>query len=34
MKEGYLLTFNFNQDKEYKNEELEVENKRIFAYWV
>jgi len=34
MDQGYLLSFNFNQNKEYKNQELEVENKRIFAYWV
>ncbi len=34
MDQGYLLSFNFNQNKEYKNEELEVNNKKIFAYWV
>ena len=34
MDQGYLLSFNFNQNKEYKNQEMEVENKRIFAYWV
>jgi hypothetical protein len=34
MDQGYLLSFNFNQNKEYKNQELEVKNKRIFAYWV
>ncbi len=31
---GYLLSFNFNQNKEYKDQELEVDNKKIFAYWV
>jgi len=34
MDQGYLLSFNFNQNKEYKDEELEVDNKKIFAYWV
>ncbi|PTW01343.1 MULTISPECIES: AAA-like domain-containing protein [Halanaerobium] len=34
MDQGYLLSFNFNQNKEYKNQELEVKNKKIFAYWV
>ncbi|SDL04957.1 AAA-like domain-containing protein [Halanaerobium congolense] len=34
MKEGYLLTFNFNQDKEYKKEELAVKDKKIYAYRV
>ena len=32
--QGYLLSFNFNQNKEYKDQELEVDNKKIFAYWV
>ena len=34
MERGYLLSFNFNQNKEYKDEELEVDNKKIFAYWA
>ena len=34
MDRGYLLSFNFNQNKEYRDEELEVDNKKIFAYWV
>jgi len=34
MDQGYLLSFNFNQNKKYKDEELEVKNKKIFAYWV
>ncbi|TDP81427.1 PD-(D/E)XK nuclease superfamily protein [Halanaerobium saccharolyticum] len=34
MDQGYLLSFNFNLNKEYKNEEMEVKNKKIFAYWV
>jgi hypothetical protein len=34
MEQGYLLSFNFNQNKEYRDEELEVDNKKIFAYWV
>lgn len=28
----YFLSFNFNQNKEYRDEELEVKNKNIFAY--
>ncbi|RAK08637.1 PD-(D/E)XK nuclease superfamily protein [Halanaerobium saccharolyticum] len=34
MEEGYLLSFNFNQNKEYKNRELTVDDKKIYAYWV
>ena len=34
MDQGYLLSFNFNQNKEYKDEEIRVDNKKIFAYWV
>ena len=34
LNQGYLLSFNFNQNKEYKDQELEVDNKIIFAYWV
>jgi hypothetical protein len=34
MERGYLLSFNFNQNKEYKDEEIRVGNKKIFAYWV
>ena len=31
---GYLLVFNFNQNKEYKKEELIVEGKEIFEVFV
>ena len=31
---GYLLIFNFNEDKEYKVEEIKRGNKEIFAVWV
>ncbi|MEC9490226.1 MAG: hypothetical protein UMU04_04705 [Halanaerobiales bacterium] len=34
MEEGYLLSFNFNQNKEYKNRELTADDKQIYAYWV
>ena len=31
---GYLLIYDFRSDKEYKEEEIEFEGKRIFAIWV
>ncbi|SFD42910.1 GxxExxY protein [Clostridium uliginosum] len=31
---GYLLVFNFNKNKEYKEEKLEVNNKNIIAVYV
>lgn len=31
---GYLLIFNFNKTKEYKNNEYEIENKSIFEVYV
>ncbi len=34
LKEGYLLIYNFNKNKEYKQERIEFEDKRIFAVWV
>ena len=32
--EGYLLIYNFNKNKEYKNEEIVIGNKKIFIVWV
>ncbi len=34
LKKGCLLIFNFNKNKEYKQERIEFEDKRIFAVWV
>ncbi|MCP4353316.1 MAG: AAA family ATPase [Desulfobacterales bacterium] len=34
LKEGYLLIFDFNKNKEYKEKEIEFEDKQIFAVWV
>jgi hypothetical protein len=31
---GYLLIYNFNKNKEYKQERIKFENKQIFAVWV
>lgn len=31
---GYLLSFNFNQNKEYRNERIKIDNKEIYAVWV
>ncbi len=33
-KEGFLLIFNFNQKKEFKEENIEVGDKNILAVWV
>lgn len=32
--QGYLISFNFNQNKEYKEEEIHKSGKDIFAVWV
>lgn len=34
LKEGYLLIYNFNKNKEYKQEQIAFEDKQIFAVWV
>ncbi|MGM0502904.1 MAG: GxxExxY protein, partial [Bacillota bacterium] len=34
VEQGYLVNFNFNQNKEYKQERIEQDNKEIFAIWV
>ncbi len=34
LKEGYLLIYDFNKHKEYKQEEITFQDKHIFAVWV
>ncbi|MDM8523468.1 AAA-like domain-containing protein [Desulfococcaceae bacterium HSG8] len=34
LKEGWLLIYDFNKNKEYKQEEIVFEDKKIFAVWV
>ncbi len=34
LEEGYLLIYDFNKNKEYKQEQIVYEDKRIFAIWV
>ncbi|MFO7818684.1 MAG: AAA-like domain-containing protein, partial [Halanaerobacter sp.] len=34
VEQGYLVSFNFNQNKEYKQEKIEQDDKEIFAIWV
>ena len=34
VEKGYLLSFNFNQSKEYKEEVIKQDDKEIFAVWV
>jgi hypothetical protein len=34
IKEGFLLIFDFSKNKEYKQEEIALRDKRIFAVWV
>ena len=34
LREGYLLIYDFNKNKEYKQEQIVFEDKRIFAVWV
>ncbi|TAG41203.1 MAG: hypothetical protein EAZ31_07790 [Cytophagia bacterium] len=33
-KEGYLLIFNFNKNKTFKEEWIQYKDKRILAVWV
>ena len=34
LKQGYLLIYDFNKNKEYKQEQIIFRDKRIFAVWV
>lgn len=34
VEEGYLISFNFNQNKEYREEIIQRGGKKIFAVWV
>ena len=34
LKKGYLLIYNFNKDKQYKEENIKFKDKDIFAVWV
>ena len=34
LKQGYLLIYDFNKNKEYKQEDIVFEDKHIFAVWV
>ncbi len=34
LKQGYLLIYNFNKNKEYKQEQIVFQDKQIFAIWV
>ena len=34
LKQGFLLIYDFNKNKEYKQEQIVFEDKRIFAVWV
>ncbi|QTA78905.1 AAA ATPase-like domain-containing protein, GxxExxY domain-containing [Desulfonema limicola] len=34
LKQGYLLIYDFNKNKEYKQENISFEDKQIFAVWV
>ena len=34
LNQGYLLVYNFNKNKEYKQETIEVKGKQIFVVWV
>ncbi|QTA82680.1 PD-(D/E)XK endonuclease-like domain-containing protein [Desulfonema limicola] len=34
LKQGYLLIYDFNQNKEYRQEQIVFEDKEIFAVWV
>ncbi len=34
LKDGYLLIYNFNKNKEYKEEQIVFEDKHIFAVWI
>ncbi|KOR31855.1 hypothetical protein TI05_10975 [Achromatium sp. WMS3] len=34
LKTGYLLIYNFNKGKSYKEEQIQFQDKEIFAFWV
>ncbi|MDM8522093.1 hypothetical protein QUF80_01875 [Desulfococcaceae bacterium HSG8] len=34
LREGFLLIYDFNKNKEYRQEQIVFEDKRIFAVWV
>lgn len=34
LKDGFLLIFDFRKKKEYKSQEIQFQDKRIFAVWV
>ena len=34
LKQGYLLIFNFNKSKEYKEETIQWGDKELFVMWV
>ncbi len=34
LKQGYLLIYDFNKDKKYKQEQITFQGKQIFAVWV
>ena len=34
LKEGYLLIYDFNKNKQYKEEQIQFQDKQIFAVWV
>ena len=34
MKQGYLLVFNFNEDKEYKSQNVMIEHREVFEIFV
>jgi hypothetical protein len=34
LEQGYLVIFNFNKNKEYKQEKIQENNKKIFAIYV
>jgi hypothetical protein len=34
IKNGFLLIFDFNKNKQYKSEQIKFEDKEIFAVWV
>lgn len=34
LKQGYLLIYDFNRNKEYKQEQISFQDKTIFAVWV
>jgi len=34
LKQGALLIFNFNKNKEYKQENIAIDDKQIYTVWV